>query len=72
MSTSSALRPSSPQPSHDRPGDGVTQTPETRYARAADGIHVGYQVVGSGPVDIVFVPYDYSNIGRDLLTVIIG
>jgi class 3 adenylate cyclase len=23
---------------------------------------VGYQVVGSGPVDIVFVPYDYSNI----------
>jgi class 3 adenylate cyclase len=40
----------------------VTQAPETRYARAADGIHVGYQVVGSGPVDIVFVPYDYSNI----------
>ena len=40
----------------------MTQAPETRYARAADGIHVGYQVVGSGPVDIVFVPYDYSNI----------
>ena len=43
-------------------GDVVTLAPETRYARAADGIHVGYQVVGSGPVDIVFVPYDYSNI----------
>jgi class 3 adenylate cyclase len=40
----------------------MTQVPETRYARAADGIHVGYQVVGSGPVDLVFVPYDYSNI----------
>ena len=40
----------------------MTQAPETRYARAADGIHVGYQVVGSGLVDIVFVPYDYSNI----------
>jgi hypothetical protein len=40
----------------------MTRAPETRYARAADGIHVGYQVVGSGPVDIVFVPYDYSNI----------
>ncbi len=40
----------------------MTQAPETRYARAADGIHVGYQVVGSGPVDLVFVPYDYSNI----------
>ena len=36
--------------------------PETRYARTADGIHIGYQVVGAGPVDIVFVPYDYSNI----------
>jgi hypothetical protein len=40
----------------------MTQAPETRYARAADGIHVGYQVVGSGPADMVFVPYDYSNI----------
>jgi class 3 adenylate cyclase len=36
--------------------------PETRYARTADGIHIGYQVVGSGPIDLVFVPYDYSNI----------
>jgi len=40
----------------------MIRAPETRYARAADGIHVGYQVVGSGPVDLVFVPYDYSNI----------
>ncbi len=40
----------------------MTPAPETRYARAADGIHVGYQVVGAGPVDMVFVPYDYSNI----------
>jgi class 3 adenylate cyclase len=40
----------------------MTQAPDTRYARAADGIHVGYQVVGSGSVDLVFVPYDYSNI----------
>jgi class 3 adenylate cyclase len=38
------------------------QLPETRYARTADGIHIGYQVVGSGSVDLVFVPYDYSNI----------
>jgi class 3 adenylate cyclase/alpha-beta hydrolase superfamily lysophospholipase len=40
----------------------MTRAPETCYARAADGIHVGFQVVGSGSVDIVFVPYDYSNI----------
>jgi class 3 adenylate cyclase len=38
------------------------EVPETRYARTADGIHIGYQVVGSGSVDLVFVPYDYSNI----------
>ncbi|HTG46913.1 MAG TPA: adenylate/guanylate cyclase domain-containing protein [Actinomycetota bacterium] len=38
------------------------EIPQTCYARTADGIHVGYQVVGSGPIDLVFVPYDYSNI----------
>jgi pimeloyl-ACP methyl ester carboxylesterase/class 3 adenylate cyclase len=31
------------------------QMPETRYAKAADGVHVAYQVVGRGPVDMVFV-----------------
>src|SRR5262245_23105707 len=30
-------------------------TPETRYAKTGD-LHIAYQVVGSGPVDIVFVP----------------
>ena len=29
--------------------------PETRYAKTADGVHVAYQVVGDGPVDVVFV-----------------
>jgi len=29
--------------------------PETRYAKTADGVHIAYQTVGSGPVDIVFV-----------------
>jgi pimeloyl-ACP methyl ester carboxylesterase len=29
--------------------------PETRYAKTADGVHVAYQVVGDGPVDILFV-----------------
>jgi pimeloyl-ACP methyl ester carboxylesterase len=29
--------------------------PETRYAKTADGVHIAYQVVGSGPVDMVFV-----------------
>jgi class 3 adenylate cyclase len=29
--------------------------PETRYARAGD-VHIAYQVVGEGPVDLVYVP----------------
>jgi pimeloyl-ACP methyl ester carboxylesterase/class 3 adenylate cyclase len=30
-------------------------TPESRYAKTADGVHIAYQVVGDGPVDMVFV-----------------
>ena len=30
-------------------------TPETRYARSGD-VHIAYQVIGDGPVDLVFVP----------------
>jgi class 3 adenylate cyclase len=30
-------------------------TPETRYAKSGDA-HIAYQVVGEGPVDLVFVP----------------
>jgi pimeloyl-ACP methyl ester carboxylesterase len=29
--------------------------PETRYAKTADGVHIAYQVLGGGPVDMVFV-----------------
>jgi class 3 adenylate cyclase len=29
--------------------------PETRYARAGD-VHIAYQVIGDGPVDLVYVP----------------
>jgi hypothetical protein len=29
---------------------------ETLYTRTADGLHIAYQVVGSGPIDIVYVP----------------
>ena len=28
---------------------------DTRYASTEDGVHIAYQVVGDGPVDIVFV-----------------
>jgi pimeloyl-ACP methyl ester carboxylesterase len=35
---------------------------ETHYARAADGVHVAYQVTGEGPLDIVMVPGFVSNV----------
>ena len=35
--------------------------PETRYARSGD-VRIAYQVVGSGPLDLVFVPGFVSNI----------
>jgi class 3 adenylate cyclase len=28
--------------------------PETRYAKTADGVHIAYQVLGDGPVDLVY------------------
>jgi pimeloyl-ACP methyl ester carboxylesterase len=28
--------------------------PETRYARRSDGVNIGYQVLGSGPVTLVW------------------
>ena len=30
--------------------------PRTRYAAAADGAHIAYQVIGSGPEDLIYVP----------------
>jgi pimeloyl-ACP methyl ester carboxylesterase len=37
-------------------------TPETRYAKTADGVHIAYQVAGDGPVDMVFVMGWVTNI----------
>ena len=38
--------------------------PETRYARTADGVHIAYQTLGEGPVDLVAVPGWISNVER--------
>lgn len=32
------------------------ESPDTRYAKTADGVHIAYQVLGDGPPDLVFVP----------------
>ena len=35
--------------------------PVTRYAKSGD-VHIAYQVFGSGPIDLVFVPGFVSHI----------
>jgi pimeloyl-ACP methyl ester carboxylesterase len=40
----------------------MTTERTTRYARAADGDSIAYQVVGDGPFDVVFVPGFISNV----------
>ena len=37
------------------------QEPETHYTRGKEG-HVAYQVVGDGPLDVVFIPWWASNV----------
>src|SRR5213593_1042361 len=43
------------------PGRGMNELPETRYARSGD-CHIAYQVVGNGPLDVVFVPGFVSHV----------
>ena len=33
----------------------VVDSPQTQYAKTADGVHVAYQVVGDGPFDLVLI-----------------
>jgi pimeloyl-ACP methyl ester carboxylesterase len=37
------------------------RTPETRYAKGRDGF-VAYQVIGNGPLDLVFIPDWVTNL----------
>jgi len=39
----------------------MAEIPETRYAKSGD-IHIAYQVIGSGPLDVVWVPGFVSHI----------
>ena len=38
------------------------EVPEVRYAKSVAGVHIAYQVVGEGPLDVVFVPGFVSNV----------
>ena len=41
----------------------MNDIPETRYAKCGD-CHIAYQVVGKGPLDLVFIPGFVSNVER--------
>jgi class 3 adenylate cyclase len=47
-------------------GGVVTDAPETRYVRSADGTNLAYQVSGDGPIDLVFD--NGSGVPTDLLS----
>ncbi len=38
------------------------RSPEVHYAKTPAGIHIAYQVVGDGPIDLVFVPGYAANL----------
>jgi pimeloyl-ACP methyl ester carboxylesterase/DNA-binding CsgD family transcriptional regulator len=44
-----------------RPAERDVQAPQTRYARSGD-VRIAYQVIGHGPIDLVFVPGFVSNL----------
>src|SRR6516164_4010697 len=39
----------------------MTSMPATRYAKSGD-VHIAYQVMGSGPIDLVYVPSFVSHL----------
>ncbi len=40
----------------------MTDVPKTQYTKTRDGTHIAYQVVGTGPIDLVYVPSWVSHI----------
>ena len=40
----------------------VSDIPETRYAKTDDGAHIAFQVLGDGPLDLVFIAEGASNV----------
>jgi class 3 adenylate cyclase len=40
----------------------VPDVPETCYAKTGDGVHIAYQVVGDGPLDLVFLPLGTTHV----------
>ena len=40
----------------------MTEAPETHYAKTDEGVHIAYQVVGEGPLDLVFLPLSATHV----------
>jgi class 3 adenylate cyclase len=40
----------------------MIEIPKTQYARGGDGLHIAYQMLGDGPVDLIFIPGWYSHV----------
>jgi len=40
----------------------MSSTPETRYAKTADGVHIAYETLGDGPVDVLLLGPYFSNL----------
>lgn len=40
----------------------MVSVPVTRYAKADDGVHIAYQVIGNGPFDVVVIPGFISHV----------
>jgi len=40
----------------------LVQTPETRYTKTVDGVNIAYQVLGDGPVDLLYLQPWFSHI----------
>jgi class 3 adenylate cyclase len=40
----------------------VSDVPEVQYARTADGAHIAFQVLGDGPVDLLYAPGSAAHI----------
>src|SRR5262245_12872934 len=36
--------------------------PDVHYAKTSEGVHIAYQVIGEGPIDVVWTGWGYSNI----------
>ena len=44
-------------------GDSGMKRPETKYARTADGVYIGYQAFGNGSVDMILNQGTFSRGG---------